>query len=323
MTQPGDHGAPIRPRPVVTVQGPVAHDSLGITDAHNHVWIGAVRGADRASPVLDDFDAIARELVEYRQAGGHSLLDCQPGGAGRDGNKLRELAGASGVNLITCTGFHRRKYYPADHKLWEASADQVSDLLSVELEQGLEETANGTTPVKAGFIKIALETTWEDCPRAAVDGAGFAAVRTGALMAVHTEKGALAERACAHLIAIGVQPRQLLLCHMDKRPDVGLHKALTAMGAMLEYDTFYRAKYEPSVRLWPLLEAMASAGLTDHIALATDMAEGEFYRNIGGGPGLASFPREIRHQLGERGFTARQQGQLLGENITRRLAGLN
>lgn len=323
MTQPSNHGAPIRARPVVTVQGPAAHDSLGITDAHNHVWIEAVRGADSASPVLDDFDAIAGELVEYRQAGGGSLLDCQPGGAGRDGNKLRELADISGVNLIACTGFHRRKYYPADHKLWEAPAEKVSDLICAEFEQGLEETLGGATPVKAGFIKIALEATWEDCPRAAVEGAGLAAVKTGALMAMHTEKGALAERACTHLIAIGVEPKQLLVCHMDKRPDVGLHKALVGMGTMLEYDTFYRPKYEPSVRLWPLLEAMADAGLADHIALATDMAEGNLHRGIGGGPGLASFPGEIRRQLKERGFMATQQERLLGGNIARRLAGLN
>jgi hypothetical protein len=47
------------------------------------------------------------------------------------------------------------------------------------------------------------------------------------------------------------------------------------------------------------------------------------YRHIGGGPGLASLPGEIRRQLQDRGFTSKQQEQLLGGNITRRLAGLN
>jgi phosphotriesterase-related protein len=227
------------------------------------------------------------------------------------------------VNLIACTGFHRQKYYPRGYKLWTATAQQVSDLLCSELEDGLQETSNGASPMKAGFIKIALEAKWEDCPLEAVEGAGSAAVKTGALMAVHTEKGALAERACTYFMGMGIRAQQLLFCHMDKRPDPGLHKALTSMGVMLEYDTFYRAKYDPSVNLWPLLQEMAAAGYADRVALATDMAEGELYRHIGGGPGLASLPGEIRRQLQERGFTAKHQEQLLGGNIARRLAGLN
>jgi phosphotriesterase-related protein len=318
-----DLEASIAARPVMTVHGPVAHESLGITDAHNHVWIGRVRGADTGSPVLDQYELIVRELNEYREAGGRSLLDCQPGGAGRAGNKLRELSSASGVNLIACTGFHRQKYYPSGYKLWNSTAEQVSDMLCAELEHGLEETTQGVGPAKAGFIKIALEAKWDECPREAVEGAGSAAVRTGALMAIHTEKGALAERACTHFMGMGIRPQQLLFCHMDKRPDAGLHRALTSMGVMLEYDTFYRPKYEPSLNLWPLLQEMAAAGYADRIALATDMAEGALYRHIGGGPGLASLPGEIRGQLKERGFTARQQEQLLGGNIARRLAGLN
>jgi phosphotriesterase-related protein len=323
MTQHTDRENPGAARPVITVLGPAAHDTLGITDAHNHVWIAPIRGSDPSSPVLDNYEAIVDELVEYREAGGRSLLDCQPGGAGRDANKLRELSSASGVNLIACTGFHRQKYYPRGYKLWKFTAAQVSDLLCSELEKGLEETAESGGSTQAGFIKIALEAKWDDCPHEAVEGAGAAAAKTGALMAIHTEKGALAERACTNFLEMGLRPQQLLICHMDKRPDAGLHRALTSMGVMLEYDTFCRPKYEPSLNLWPLLQEMAAAGYADRIALATDMAEGELYRHIGGGPGLASLPGEVRRKLQEQGFTAKQQEQLLGGNIARRLAGLN
>jgi phosphotriesterase-related protein len=307
----------------MTVLGPVTYGSLGITDAHNHVWIAPVHGADPASPVLDQYEQILRELVDFHATGGRSLLDCQPGGAGRDGVKLRQLSAACGVNLIACTGFHRAKYYPADSELWQSSAAQIADLICTELERGLEESNDAPSPVKAGFIKIALEAAWEDCQLDAMEGAGAAAARTGALMAIHTEKGSLAERACLSFMDMGVAPTQLLFCHMDKRPDAGLHKALASTGVMLEYDTFYRPKYNPALHVWPLLHEMASSGYADRIALATDMAESELYRHIGGGPGLASLPGEIRTQLGQRGFTESQQAQLLGGNIARRLAGLN
>jgi len=277
-------------RPVITVQGPIPHDSLGITDAHNHVWISPVSGADPNVPILNQFDSILMELNRYCEKGGQTLLDCQPEGCGRDGNQLLALSKASHVNIIACTGFHRKKYYPPDHWFWKAGAAKICDFLHSELEQGLLETLKTTSPVRAGFIKIALETAWADCPLTALEAAAGVAVQLNAMVEVHTEKGALAEKACIYFLDKGLSPRQLVLCHMDKRPDAGLQKELARLGVLLEYDTFYRPKYNPSANLWPLIETMVSAGYSDRIALATDMAESELYYFIGKGPGLASLP---------------------------------
>jgi phosphotriesterase-related protein len=310
-------------RLVMTVSGPIPYERMGITDAHNHVWIGVVPGAEPGSPVLNQFDKILIELVEYREMGGGSILDCQPGGCGRDGNMLLELSTASRVHLIACTGFHRKKYYPQGYWLWDASAHKVSETLCSELEHGLQETLDSPSPIKAGFIKIALEAAWADCPLAALEGAADAAKQTKALVEIHTEKGALAEKACVYFIDMGVSPNQLVLCHMDKRPDLSLHKALAGFGVLLEYDTFYRPKYEPDANLWPLIEQMTGLGFSSSIALATDMAEADLYRSMGGGPGLASLPGAIQKQLSEKGFPETARKQMLGGNIARRLAGIN
>jgi predicted metal-dependent phosphotriesterase family hydrolase len=313
---------PNPPRPVMAVQGPIAHEQLGITDAHNHVWIAPLPGLNESVPVLDQYDLILEELVEYRARGGESLMDCQPGGCGRDGNKLMELSRAARVNIIACTGFHLKKYYPVEYWLWSASAGKVCESLCSELEQGLAETIDYPTPVRAGFIKIALEAVWSDCPQAALEGAASAARRTGALVEIHTEKGALAEKVCVYFADQGVLPHQLVLCHMDKRPDLSLHKALAGMGALLEYDTFYRPKYNPEKRLWPLIEQMACAGISNRVALATDMADAALYHHIGGGLGLASLPGEIQEKLLQIGTSEIECKQMLGGNIARRLAGI-
>ena len=311
------------PRPVIAVQGPIPYERLGITDAHNHMWIEPVPGADPSGPVLNQFNIVLKELVEYREKGGETQLDCQPEGCGRDGNQLLALSKESKVNIIACTGFHRKKYYPQNHWLWALRAQKFCDFLCSELEQGLFETLKTPSPVKAGFVKIALESSWSDCPQAALEGAASAAYKSKALMEIHTEKGALAEKACVYFTDLGVIPNQLVLCHMDKRPDLGLHKELAHLGVLLEYDTFYRPKYNPSENLWPLIEQMVSAGLSDRVALATDMAEGELYHFIGYGAGLSSFPGEIQNQLNEKGFPETARKQMLGGNIARRLAGLN
>lgn len=306
----------------MTVQGAMTFDQLGIADAHNHLWIAPVPGAHSNSPVLNQFDAILQELVEYRQKGGGTLLDCQPAGCGRDGNRLLALSKSSGVNLIACTGFHRKKYYAPDYWLWQADTQQVCDFLCAELERGLVETMSAS-PVQAGFIKIALESTWDECPHAAIEGAGFAALQTKSLIAIHTEKGALAEKICDYFTDLGLSPTQIVLCHMDKRPDIHLHQELARRGVLLEYDTFYRPKYNPAENLWQLIEKMANAGFANCIAFATDMAEAELYHRIGGGPGLASLPGEIQKQLIAKGFSETDRMQMLGGNIARRLAGIN
>jgi phosphotriesterase-related protein len=307
----------------MTVRGHVPYERLGITDVHNHVWIEAVPGAAQGSPVLDEYDLILKELLEYRQQGGGTILDCQPGGCGRNGSKLLELSQASRVNILACTGFHRKKYYPQNYWLWDASAQKISEYLCSELEQGLMETLETPLPVRAGFIKIALESSWAECPQATLEGAALAAHKKNALLEIHTEKGLLAEKACIYFTDHGLQPHQLVLCHMDKKPDFSLHQALANFGVLLEYDTFYRPKYNPTTNLWPLIEQMVGAGLSGRIALATDMAESDLYHHIGAGPGLASLPGEIRDTLKQKGFPDDAIVQMIGGNIARRLAGIH
>ncbi|MBP1610425.1 MAG: phosphotriesterase, partial [Acidobacteria bacterium] len=90
-----EHRPPVM---VETVNGPVAPEELGLTDAHTHVWIEPLDGVSPGSPQLFDQEAIAAELNDYRLSGGGTLVDCQPGGCGRHGRVLRILSSASGVH---------------------------------------------------------------------------------------------------------------------------------------------------------------------------------------------------------------------------------
>lgn len=309
---------------VQTVNGLVSFESLGITDAHNHVWIDKILGSDPSSPVLSNKATINQELTDYRQTGGSAILDCQPGCCGRDGNVLRELSISSGVAIIACTGFHRRKYYAPDHWLWSSHDSQhVADYLTGELTLSLEETRLDPQPVLAGFIKIALEATLAGVPKALLEGVAAAASLSGAALELHTEKGEQAVEAVHFFQSHGVPAFQLILCHMDKRPDFGLHAELAKQGVLLEYDTFYRPKYQPELRLWPLIHQMVSAGLSKSVALATDMAEVELYAHPSSGPGLASLPGEIQNRLQREGLASDEISHLLGGNILRRLARLS
>jgi len=305
---------------VMTVLGWVDPAELGITDAHNHIWIEAVPGIPAGMPRLDDQAAILKELLDYRQAGGGAIVDCQPSGCGRNGHKLLELSKDSGVHVIASTGFHRRQYYPPDFWLFQASSTQACDLFVTAIESSILEASEVTESVQVGLIKIACEARLEDTPQTLLEAAAEASRLTDTAIAIHTEKGSQAERILEFFQARGVSPQRLVICHIDKRPDAGLHKELAQAGAMLEYDTFYRPIYEPEKNVWPLLKKLIEEGLVSQIALATDMGNAELWSHLGNGPGLAGFITVVRSRLESMGIPPPTIDRLTGINIATRLA---
>lgn len=307
-------------RSITSVNGIIPCNSTGITDAHNHVWIDSLAGVDPKYPVLNDFSTIVRELVEYKDAGGTALVDCQPGGCGRNGCVLAKLAQVSGVSIISATGFHRSVYYPTDFWLWKSTEEKISDFFFQEIMEGEYETLNSELPVRAGFIKIACEDNLEKTFQPAMRAAANTARQTNRGIEIHTEKGQSAIEIVSFFLRSGVNPEKILVCHIDKRPDYGLHRELAQAGVLLEYDTFFREKYQPEINLWPLLIRMIAAGFEDHICLATDMAEQEYWHYFGHGPGLRAFPAQIKDRLEKMDIAVGTAQKLMGENICRFLA---
>jgi phosphotriesterase-related protein len=304
---------------VESVTGVIPLEAIGICDAHNHLWIEKVEGNQLGSPILNNFDPIKNELIYYRRSGGSTIVDCQPGGCGRDGRVLKQLSLDSGVQIISVTGFHLPKYYPSDFWLYQASADQAKTYFISEIKRGLVETLQLKTPVKAGLIKIACQSRFQDTPQALLEAAADTCLETGIAIEAHTEKGSEAEIFVDFFLGRGVPAERLVICHIDKRPDFSLHHDLATTGILLEYDTCYRPKYEPEKNLWPLIQKMIAAGLENSIALATDMAEIELWSLFGHGPGLGGFLTIIGPRLKDLELES-SLDKLLGGNIASRLA---
>ena len=305
---------------IMTVCGLVAPAELGVTDAHSHVWIEPVEGANLAGLILDDVSAIATELQDYKAQGGGAIVDCQPGGVGRNGLQLRTISEASGVHIIASTGFHLRRYYPPDAALWSMTIVAAADYFLNEIEYGLQESRDAVSPVYPGVIKIAAELTLATSPIALFEAAAAAARLSGLAIEMHTEQGADVARLLEFFLAQGVPPQQLVFCHVDKRPDFGLHQELARAGVLLEYDTFVRPKYQPDQNAWPLLRQMIAAGLAGSVALPTDCALTSMWLNFGGGPGPAAFLTQVAARLNSLQVDPNTETDLLGRNIARRLA---
>jgi len=302
---------------IQTVSGPLPAADVRLADGHAHVWIQPPDGTDPAARLdLHDEAAIRAELSDFRAAGGTLLVDCQPGEAGRDARALARLSAATGVRITATTGFHQQKYYPPGCWLWSASAEDAAAYFVEELTIGTRESG-GT--VRVATIKIGYEGVIEGQTRVLMEAAAAASRQTGALILFHTERGANVEALLPFFAGRGVPAERLYLCHVDKRPDVGLHRELAQAGALLGYDTFARPKYDPERTTWPLLAALVGEGLGGHIAVCLDMALAEMWRHYGGGPGLLFLAEQIVPRLRALGLPAATIRDLTGGNIARRL----
>jgi 5-phospho-D-xylono-1,4-lactonase len=218
---------------------------------------------------------VARELDAFRAAGGGAIIDCQPGiDCGRDGRVLAKLIRtfqvfASWRQPAFIVAFTTRQIQP----LFQYDRHQAADYFHHEIRAGLVETRDTRHRVYPGFIKIAAEASLGDSPLALFEAAAAVSRESGYAIEMHTERGAAVEDFLAFFGGQAYFATRLVFCHVDKRPDFGLHRELARAGVMLEYDTFYRPKYRPDETVWPLLREMAAAGLAGQVALATDMAE--------------------------------------------------
>ncbi len=302
-----------------TVTGPIAVEQVRLADAHAHLWIAPPPGiADDWRLELKDEARIQAELTDFHAAGGTTVVDCQPGGCGRDAAMLVKFSQATGLHVTASTGFHLKRYYSPEYWLWSASVDTAAAYFIEELTVGMRETGTG---VRATVIKVGYDGAVDGQQQVLMEAAAIAAHQTGATILFHTEQGRNVEALLPFFTGRGVATIQLYMCHMDKRPDLGLHQELARAGVLLGYDTFDRPKYDPEHGAWPLICEMVVSGLEKSVAIGLDMALASMWRYYGGQPGMLTLPATIVPRLYAEGMSETDVGRLTAQNIAERLAG--
>lgn len=270
--------------------------SVTIVDAHCHLWI--CPPPDAEGPRLADESLAEGELRAFRGAGGVAVIDCQPGGAGRDGRVLKRLTEATGVEIAPATGFHLPGYYGGGETPYESDPGELAERWVMELTEGLAEEAS----LRARVVKSAWTDSGEPRERELMTAAAQAAERGGGALVVHTERGAGAERLADLLTETPLPPGRVQISHVDKRFDPGLHLELARAGFVLGYDAFLRPRYRPLDTTWPLLRELAAAGLWSQVTVGLDLVDSALW-SARGGSGLPVIARSIlpslRAQIGE------------------------
>ncbi len=140
---------------IMTVLGPIDPKAMGVTLPHEHVlvdFIGAEKTGKHRYDEDEAFKVILPHLDKIKQLGCRTLIECTPAYIGRDPALLKRLAEATGMNLLTNTGYYaaaNEKFVPP-----HAYKETVAQLA----ERWIGEWKNGIagTGIIPGFIKIGV-----------------------------------------------------------------------------------------------------------------------------------------------------------------------
>ena len=171
---------------VMTVLGPIAPASFGSVLSHEHVLVDFI-GADKVDPArYDPEDAFQVALPHLRRAGAlgcRGFVECTPAYLGRDPGLLARLARATGLHILTNTGYYGAaddRYVPRHAR--EESAGALANRWVAEWEQGI-----GGSGVRPGFIKTGVDAgPLSAIDRKLVEAAARTHARTGLVIASHT-----------------------------------------------------------------------------------------------------------------------------------------
>ena len=252
---------------IQTVTGPVSANGLGFTLMHEHVLVDFI-GAAQVSPsrynIDEVFKAVLPHLQQVRKLGCGTLVECTPAYLGRDARLLRRLAAASGLRILTNTGYYgaaKDKHLPAH--AFQETAEQLAQRWIREATGGIDETG-----IKPAFMKIGVdESPLSKVDATLVRAAALTHRATGLPIASHTTTGPAALEQLDILAEAGVTQEAFVWVHAHAERDGAFHERVAKRGAWVEFDGLSDATLGRHI---DLVRHMKEAGLLQNVLISQD-----------------------------------------------------
>ncbi len=257
-----------RPEPqAMTVLGAVPARKLGRVLMHEHVLVDFI-GADQITPGRYDAEEVFAKALPFlekvKAAGCDTFVECTPAFIGRDAVLLRRLARATGLHIITNTGFYGAaddKYVP--RFAYSETADELALRWAREFEDGIP-----PDNIRPGLIKIGVDSGLLSEIDAKLERAAARChQRTRLAIAAHTGDGVAAMAELDILKQEGVDPSAFIWVHAQNERDASFHGRAAQLGAWVEFDGISPKTLDAHVKL---VMHMKRAGYLDRVLISQD-----------------------------------------------------
>ncbi|MGO8733578.1 MAG: phosphotriesterase [Terriglobia bacterium] len=250
-----------------TVLRPVSAGNLGRVLMHAHVLEDFV-GADEIGPGRYDAEEVFRivlpHLKSVRAVGCETLVECTPAYLGRDPGLLAQLSQASGLHIITNTGFYGAaggKYVP--RFAYSETAKEIAARWVREFLDGIPPTG-----IRPGFMKIGVDAgPLSEINAKLVSAAALTHLQTGLVIASHTGDGMAAMAQLSLLKKHAVPPSAFVWVHAQDEKNTSLHRRAAEEGAWIEFDGVTGESLSQNVA-WVV--EMKWAGYLHHVLVSQD-----------------------------------------------------
>jgi phosphotriesterase-related protein len=297
---------------IMTVNGEIPAGQMGLSLIHEHVMVDFI-GAAEVSPKRykreEVFSKVLPYLKQVKELGCQTFVECTPAYLARDPLLLKQLADATGLQILTNTGYYgaRNDECLPPHAFTE-TADQLAQRWIQEFREGIEGTG-----IRPGFIKIGVdEGKLSDIDRKLVQAAARTHLQTGLTIAVHTGKATGAMEELEVLKAEKVHPGAWIWVHAQAEQDMSYHVKAAKQGGWISLDGL---GWDNEGRHVEMVTHLKKQGLLNRVLVSHDAG---WYR-VGepGGGKFQSFDRlftEFVPAIKQKGFTQKDIDQLLIQN---------
>ncbi len=191
-------------------------------------------------------------------------MECTPAFIGRDVSLLKRLASASGLHIITNTGFYgaaNDKYVPAIAR--QETAEQLAARWTREFQEGIDGTG-----IRPGIMKIGVDPgPLSEIDAKLVRAAAKTHLQTGLTIASHTGDGVAALEELEVLKQEGVHPGAFIWVHAQSEGNVKHHLNAAEQGAWVEFDGISEASAEKHLQL---VKGMLDQGFSNRVLISQD-----------------------------------------------------
>ena len=252
---------------VMTVRGRVDAAQLGTTLMHEHVMVDFI-GADKVNRDRYDpeqvFVTALPHMKRAAELGCRTFVDCTPAWLGRDVSVLHRLSVATGMNVITTTGYYgARKHVFVPAHAYKESASQLAARWIREFEQGID-----GSKIKPGVIKIGVDAgPLSEINIKLVTAAALTSLRTGLTIGSHTGDGVAALEQLDIVEKNGVSPKAFIWIHAQSEKDKEVHVRAAKRGCWVEFDGVNTGSVP---RHLDLVKSLASSGFLDRTLISMD-----------------------------------------------------
>lgn len=339
-----DERMPMNTGQVLTVRGPVPACDIGRALMHEHLTTlvpGNYLSGGRSDDRMEMGERATRCLAEY---GVRTVVNLsgRPGvGASELWPALRELSERTGLHVVAGFAYYTERWWPAG--VADLSPDELTERF-IDAAQSADGAGIDGTGIPAGIYgevgtSFNVITEGEERSLRAVARAHRI---TGLPISTHSSLGTMSAEQIEILADEGADLEQVIIGHVDLKPEVNALEAMLRTGVTLAFDTFgkeyfdyvltdqenhepgnvlKRVYHRPDSARLDALAALVAKGWQKQLVLSTDLTGRETYLNedTHGEYGYSYIPERVLPALLQRGVSEAAIETILAENPRRLL----